>query len=329
MSLRIIKAGIADSLQDLGRFGWQRLGINPTGAMDKFAASLANVIVGNSPNVPVIEMHFPASVFLFQQPSMLALAGADFAATLNGEPLSLHQPVIINKNSVIQFQKPKKGARTYMAVHGGYEIPQWMNSGSTNLKARVGGYHGRNLQKDDEISINQGCDFSKIISGKDWFVFPWLADAAWGDVDTNDIFFLPGNEWNWLTEESQENFLQKEFVITPNSDRMGYRLSATLLNSNVSDELISSAVCFGTVQLLPDGRLIVLMADHQTTGGYPRIAHVITAHHSKLAQLNPGDKIRFCSTTQETAEELLRKKNQHINLLKNSCQLKLNELLHA
>ena len=320
---------MADSFQDLGRFGLQHLGINPTGAMDKFAASMANVLVGNAPEVPVIEMHFPASIFLIQQPALLALSGADFSATLNGEPLSLHQPVIVNKNSVIQFQKPKKGSRAYMAVHGGYEIPQWLNSGSTNLKVRVGGYYGRNLQKDDEIAINQDCDFSNLISDKDWFVFPWQADAAWGDVSIDEVFILPGNEWNWLTEESQENFLQQDFVITPNSDRMGYRLSAGLLNSKVSEELISSAVCFGTVQLLPDGRLIVLMADHQTTGGYPRIAHIITAHHSKLAQLKPGDKIRFRTTNLETAEELLRKQNQHINLLKNSCQLKLNEYLHA
>ena len=329
MSLRIIKAGIADTLQDTGRYGWQHLGINPTGAMDKFAAAIANVLVGNSPQAPVIEMHFPASVFLIQQPTLLALAGADFAATINGEALSPNQPVIVNKNCVIQFHKPKKGARAYMAVHGSYDIPLWMNSYSTHLKAKAGGFHGRALQKDDEIVFNPTFDFSSWVTGKDWLVIPWQADAGWSDVSSDEIFFLPGNEWDWLTEEAQENFMEQNFVITPDADRMGYRLSGELLISKLKDELISTAVCFGTVQLLPDGRLILLMADHQSTGGYPRIAHVISAHHSRLAQMKPGNQIRFRTTSQETAEELLRKQYQHICLLENSCQLKLKELLHA
>ena len=110
---------------------------------------------------------------------------------------------------------------------------------------------------------------------------------------------------------------------------MGYRLSGGLLHATTNQELVSSAVCFGTLQLLPDGRLILLMADHQTTGGYPRIAHAITAHHSKLAQMKPGDKIKFRVTDQETAETLLKKQQQHLNLLKSACQLKSNEFLHA
>ncbi len=140
---------------------------------------------------------------------------------------------------------------------------------------------------------------------------------------------MPGNEWDWLTEESQKNFLNNKFIITPNSDRMGYRLSAELLNSKNNEELVSSAVCFGTVQLLPDGRLILLMSDHQTTGGYPRIAHVISAHHSRLAQLKPGDEIKFGMTDQATAESLLWKQQQHLKLLKNACQYRLNELVNG
>src|ERR1043166_1852228 len=128
MSLRIIKAGIADTIQDLGRYGWQHLGINPTGAMDKFAAKLANTIAGNTQEEAVIEMHFPASVFLFEQPTLVALTGADFSPTINGEPISICQPIIVNKNSVMQFHEPGKRARAYLAVNGGFDIPKWMNS---------------------------------------------------------------------------------------------------------------------------------------------------------------------------------------------------------
>lgn len=329
MSLKIIKAGVADTIQDMGRYGWQHLGINPTGAMDKFAAALANLLVGNDGGAAVIEMHFPASIFLFQQPALLAVAGADFSATINGEPISLLQPVIVNKNCVLQFHEPKKGSRAYLSINGGFDIPKWLNSYSTHLKARAGGYQGRTLRKDDELTFKSTHDFSELISDKEIYTLPWQADPEWGDPSPDEILFLPGNEWDWLTEESKLNFEKQDFIITPSADRMGYRLSAGLLIPKVNDELVSSAVCFGTVQLLPDGRLILLMADHQTTGGYPRIAYSITAHHSKLAQMNPGDKIKFRVTDQETAETLLRKQQQHLILLKNACQLKSNEFLDA
>ena len=329
MSLKIIKAGIADTIQDMGRYGWQHLGINPTGAMDRFAAQLANTLTGNEPGAAVIEMHFPSSVYLFQQPALLAVTGADFSATINGEPISLLQPVVVNKNSVLQFQEPKQGARAYLSVNGGFDIPKWLNSYSTNLKANTGGYYGRALNKDDELPIHSFHDLSNIIAGKEKYMLPWKADTDWGDPFPNEILFLPGNEWNWLTEESKLDFENQDFIITPNSDRMGYRLSAGILIPKVNDELVSSVVCFGTVQLLPDGRLILLMADHQTTGGYPRIAHVITAHHSKLAQMKPGDTINFRMTDLETATSILMKQQQHLNLLKNASQLKLKEFLDA
>jgi antagonist of KipI len=182
MSLRIIKAGVADTIQDCGRYGWQYLGINPTGVMDRFAANIANLLAGNGSHIPVIELHFPASIFLFQQPALIALAGGDFSATINGESLPSSHPVFVNKNSILQFHEPKKGARAYLAVNGGFEIPQWLNSSSTHLKAKTGGYKGRNLQKDDEITINQTIDLSKKISGREFYILTWIADSNWGDV---------------------------------------------------------------------------------------------------------------------------------------------------
>jgi antagonist of KipI len=324
MSLKIIKAGVADTIQDNGRYGWQYLGINPCGCMDKYAACLANALVCNDPGEAVIEMHFPAPVFLFQQPALAAITGADFSASVNGEPLPLYQPVFINKNAVLQFHEPARGVRSYMAVQGGFDIPDWLNSYSTHLKAKAGGYQGRALQKDDEIPFKQLPQLPDDIINREKFIFPWRTDPGWGDPGANEIFVLPGNEWEWLTEESQQQFEKNEFIITPHADRMGYRLSGIMLNSRIKEELVSSAVNFGTVQLLPDGRMILLMADHQTTGGYPRIAHVISAHHSKLAQMKPGDNIRFLMTDQQTTENLLWKQQQHLKMLKNACQYKLN-----
>jgi len=159
---------------------------------------------------------------------------------------------------------------------------------------------------------------------KDFTILPWQADTKW-NIDQKEIFVLPGNEWERLTTESKENFLMTSFVITNQSDRMGYRLNNIPLPVMSNEEIISSAVSFGTVQLLPDGKLIILMADHQTTGGYPRIAHVISAHHSKLAQMKAGDKIHFRLTDQQTAEELYIKQQHHLLQLQNACTFRLQE----
>jgi antagonist of KipI len=321
MSIKIIKAGILDTIQDGGRFGYQHLGINPTGAMDIYSMQVANMLVGNDPKEAVIEMHFPAAAFLFTQPALIAIAGADLSATINGDEVPHHHAIIVGKNDVLQFHKPVSGARAYLAVAGGIEIKEWMNSCSTHLKAKAGGHEGRNLRKEDELFFRRSfTDCSKEV----FTVLPWQADTKWTN-DNKEIFVLPGHEWDRLTTGSKENFTMTSFVITQQSDRMGYRLNNIPLPVMKNEEVISTAVSFGTVQLLPDGKLIVLMADHQTTGGYPRVAHVISAHHSRLAQLKAGDKIHFHFTDQSTAEDLWMKQQQHLLQLQNACTFRLQE----
>jgi antagonist of KipI len=328
MSVKIIKAGIMDTIQDGGRFGYQHLGINPTGAMDKYAMQVANALVGNKPDEAVIELHFPASVFLFSKPSLIAISGADFSASINGEPVPVLHPVMVNKNDLLQFHRPVNGSRSYIAVSGGFKLPGWMNSNSTNLKAAAGGYQGRKLQKDDELELNNGKFCCSMQKQEEFKILPWYADVQFADTG-KEINVLPGSEWNRLTEESVQAFCTTPFIITKQSDRMGYRLLNNPLATTNTTEIISSAVCFGTIQLLPDGKLIVLMADHQTTGGYPRIAHVITAHHSKLAQMKAGDGIWFRLTDQQSAEELLVKQEQHLLQLQNACTFRLKEYFNC
>lgn len=293
MSFRIIKAGVLDSIQDKGRYGWQHLGISPAGVMDSFSASVANLLVGNDPDEAVIELHFPSSIFLFEQPALIAVSGADFSAAINGEPVPSSQAVMINKNSLLLFQQPVRGARSYLAIQGGIKADTWMGSQSTQIRARVGGIKGRSLRKNDQIFFRRYFDYSSLLGEKEFLTLPWKADLRWDREDDriNEIFILPGHEWDWLINESKENFLMTGYLITQQSDRMGYRLNNLPLHTLTRDEIISSAVSFGTIQLLPNGHLVVLMADHQTTGGYPRVAHIISAHLSKAAQLQPGDKI--------------------------------------
>jgi antagonist of KipI len=326
MSLRIIKGGIQDTIQDLGRFGYQHLGINPGGVMDRLSAQIANALVGNPVDEAVIELHFPAAEIFFEHPALITITGADFMASVNGDEIPCLQPIAVSKYSILQFYRLRAGARAYLAVQGGFDIPKWFNSYSTNIKAMAGGYKGKTLQKDDEIRIRDHAELSVLLGKKEYHIFPWKASMNWNDEEEK-ILVVTGNEWNRLTSKSKERFLQKPFLITNQSDRMGYRLHGRALTMKKEEELVSSAVCFGTIQLLPEGQPIVLMADHQTTGGYPRIAHVISAHHSRMAQLRAGESIQFELTDQSTAEKLLLKQKQHLLQLQNACKFRLGEVL--
>lgn len=325
MSLRIIKAGLLDTIQDMGRYGYQQLGINPTGAMDKLAAAIANILVGNNAGEAVIEMHFPAPVILFEKPALIALAGADFNATIDGVPVSVNQPVLINKSCLLQFHSAKKNCRCYLAVKGGLQINKWLNSCSTNLKAEAGGFFGNKLVKDDVIALRE--EFSYPISAA-CKIFPWKANEEIDESQPDEIFVLPGSEWHWLEEPAKQKFLKNIFYISSNSDRMGYRLASEPLLAQNKSELLSSAVCFGTIQLLPDGQLIILMADHQTMGGYPRIGNVITAHLHRLAQKKTGDQLHFKMTSHDIAENLLLKQQLHLQQLQIACKLKLEQFIY-
>lgn len=326
MSMIVVKAGIQDTVQDAGRYGYQHLGINPTGAMDRYAMQIANALTGNHPGEGVLELHFPASVFLFTQPALIALTGADFAASINGEAVPLYHPILVGKNDVLHFHKPVNEARVYLSVAGGFAIDQWMNSRSTHLRAGAGGYKGRNLHKDDELLMRSNQLAAKLYR-QQVQVLPWQADTDWHD-DSEEIFILPGEEWNRLTDTAKEQITNEAFLIAPQSDRMGYRLNNITLTSKINEEMVSSAVSYGTIQLLPDGKLIILMADHQTAGGYPRVAHVITAHHSKLAQMKSGDAIQFRITDPATATTLYLKQQQHLLQLQNACTFRLEQYLH-
>ena len=329
MNLRIIKAGVLDTVQDMGRYGWQHLGVNPGGAMDRLSAKVANILAGNDANEAVIELHFPASSFFFEQPALIAITGADFCASVNGDEVPMLHPIIVSKYSILQFHKVARGARAYLAIKGGLDIPGWLDSYSTHLKAGAGGFKGRALQNDDEISLKKHSDLCNVIGKKEFIVLPWKADTVWDHNGDDHIYLLEGNEYEKLSREARDLFVRQSYTITPHSDRMGYQIKGEPIIMDVNEEVVSSAVNFGTIQLLPGGHLTVLMADHQTTGGYPRLAHVISAHHSKLAQLKPGDTIRFRFVDMSTAEELMIKQHQHLLQLKNASVFRLQQYLNG
>jgi antagonist of KipI len=327
MSLRIIRAGVFDSIQDGGRLGYQHLGINPGGAMDRFSASLANALLGKPLNAPVLELHFPSSHIQFEEATVICLCGADFSATINGRHVPLHHPVIVPKNSLLRFNHILSGARAYLAVLHDLHIERWLNSYTTNVKASAGGWHGRTLMKDDEIVFEEDKALSAFLRGKEFTPLHWKSGES---VDNrSEMEFLIGSEWYWLTKEAQETFQSSWYQVSNEADRMGYRMAGNKLEMNRDEQLVSSAVSYGTVQLLPGGQLIILMADHQTTGGYPRIAYVISAHLPLLAQKKPNDVLRFKLTTLESSEEKIIKQKKYLQQLQIACKFKMENLIHA
>src|SRR5688572_18222538 len=177
MAISIVKPGLLDTIQDMGRFGYGNWGINPGGVMDTYASRVANMLVGNEITEAVIEIHFPGAQILFEQNALISLTGADFTPTLNDEPLPLWRPIVVRKNTVLHFPRLQHGARCYLAVHGGINVDKWLGSYSTNLKAEAGGYFGRKLEKGDEISFHESSIYfpGLLKEGKDYQVLRWKA----------------------------------------------------------------------------------------------------------------------------------------------------------
>ncbi|HJW17795.1 MAG TPA: biotin-dependent carboxyltransferase family protein [Flavisolibacter sp.] len=326
MSLRIVKPGVLDTIQDGGRWGYQHLGININGPMDRFSAQLGNALLGKDLRSPVIEMHFPAAQVEFTSPTIICLTGADFAPTIDGVEIPMHHPIMVGPNAFLKCNRMVTGARCYLSVWHDLELKQWLNSYSTNLRASVGGIEGRNLAKDDIIPlIKREESLAALLQAKDCIVMPWKSQEIVSN--RNNIQFIIGSEWQWMSSEARETFLTSWFQVTIDADRVGYKLAGPRLESCNHTELISAPVSFGTVQWLPDGQLIILMADHQTTGGYPRVAQVISAHLPILAQKKANDVIQFELTDLAIAETKKIKQQKYLQQLQLASKLRIEEYL--
>lgn len=307
MSVFIEKSGVLATVQDLGRTGFRRFGINPNGAMDSAAARLVNVLLGNDESEAVVETHFPAPVFRFRNQAIIAVGGADFGAQIDETKIENRRPYFIEANQTLSFTAKIKGNRAYLAVKGGFAAERWLGSASANLAAKIGG----NLRKGDSLEFNTGDEvfqrnFRYKISPQ---IVPFYSSLL-------TVRVTAGAEFERLTWLSETDFLKNNYTISRNSNRMGFRLTGAPLYTLGIINLISSTVSFGTIQLTPDGQMIILMADAQTSGGYPRIAHVISADLPVLAQLGAGDSVNFQMISVEEAENLSLQFERDLSLLK-------------
>ena len=313
MSILIQKTGILTTVQDTGRTGFRHYGINPNGVMDTAAASLINILLGNLESEGVLEMHFPADTIHFEEVAVFAIGGAEFGAELDNSPVQNWRPVFAARGSTLKFTAKILGNRAYLAVAGGFHLERWLGSLSTNRVAGIGGFRGRKLKNGDRIFLNAK---NAAPTRSNIRVSPSLI-PRYASFPT--VRITPGAEFDLLNALGQETFLKENFAISADSDRMGFRLRGKTMHLLNEIELVSSAVSFGTVQLLPDGQAIVLMADHQTSGGYPRLAHVAAVDLPLLGQLGPNDKVAFHLVTINEADDLILEFERDLNLFKTAC----------
>ncbi|MHA6487739.1 5-oxoprolinase subunit C family protein [Bacillus cabrialesii] len=331
--MKVLKPGLLTTVQDIGRTGYQKYGVLASGAMDTVSLRIANLLIGNSENEAGLEITLmgPGPSFYFTKKTLIAVTGANFTLRINGEEAPLWKPVLVKENSTVSFGPCKLGSRAYLAAAGGFDVPDVMESKSTYVRAGIGGLHGRALQKEDELSIGEISSLSQTILsqlnlqlGKREFAAPkWsVSRGRFLPLKKNPIIrVLEGKQFGFFTEESKTRFYAETFRVTPQSDRMGYRLKGEPLELKAPLEMVSEAVSFGTVQVPPDGNPIILLADRQTTGGYPRIAHIISADLPIVSQIMPGEHVQFEPVSLQEAEALAIEREQHIKELKTRMKM--------
>lgn len=317
MSIEVIKAGLQSTIVAGERNGFRYLGIGSGGAMDSFAMRLSNYLLGNDGDAAALEINFPAPELLVRDDQLISLTGKGFRIYIDENIFSSWRPILVKKDSIIKFEKSEAGSRAYLAVHRGWKAHEWLGSYTTHMGSSAGGYSGRTLRKGDALEANVSLQRVDKIKALPWGISKNELDNVY--LPSNEIRIVRSVETDLLSSESKEKFLTSEFKISSQSNRMGFRLEGEKLFLSKPIELVSSPVDVGMIQLLPNGDLIILMADHQTTGGYPRIGSVIKSDLPKLAQTSANDKINFKLISLSEAENEMLKRNRLLTELQNAC----------
>ena len=302
MPLEILEPGFQTTIQDLGRFGYQRLGIPTAGAMDPFALKAANALVGNASNSAGLEITLLGPKLRFTEGCAIAITGGDLGPRLDGREIEGWKRQLVRPGTVLDFAGRRSGARAYLAVAGGITVDEWLGSRSTYLMASVGGLDGRVLRAGDQLPIGRS-----ILSLARPSVAPnrrprYSAEPA--------VRVILGPHADRFTEEGIRSFLSGSYEISNASNRMGYRLEGPRINHTRGPDLISCGIPLGGIQVPGNGQPIILMADHQTTGGYTMIATVIQADIPLVAQCLPGERLRFQAVSLEEARDSLRRQEE-------------------
>ena len=313
MSITVLNPGLLTTVQDQGRIGYQQFGVSVSGVMDPRSASLANILVGNDEKEAVLECTMMGPHLQFNQANCIAITGGDLMPTLDGKPIPNYTAVKVEAGQVLKFTMPKSGCRAFIAFAGGLDIPEVMGSRSTYMKAKIGGVEGRKLAKDDVIgfrapkaelkNMNFRSMASEFVPRKEYTVRVVL-----------------GPQDDYFTDAGIQTFLSEVYSVTAEFDRMGCRLEGAVIQHKEGGDIISDGIAFGAIQVPSSGQPIIMLGDRQTTGGYTKIANVITADFRILAQLKQGDKVRFEKVSVKAAQDALLTQRAALKTIRNALE---------
>ena len=308
--IEVVEGGLFTSVQDLGRYGYQRYGVPVSGAMDPYSLRLANILLGNPEEAAALEITLVGPKLEFLTNTVIALGGADLAPRINGRPVPPWQALKVAKGSLLTFDGPRSGVKSYLAVPGGIDVPVVMGSRSTYAQGSLGGHEGRSLKPGDRISA------LKKVAGSHAESATIPRSLVPGREHDFRIRVVLGPQTDAFTPEGIAVFFSSTYTVSQQSNRIGYRLQGPAVDHLKSADIISDGVTFGAVQITGDGLPVVLMADRGTTGGYTKIGAVISVDIGELAQTLPGDHVTFQAVSVEEAHRLLSEREEEVQRFK-------------
>ncbi|PIV24634.1 MAG: KipI antagonist [Deltaproteobacteria bacterium CG_4_8_14_3_um_filter_45_9] len=307
--------GILTTIQDLGRYGFSQFGVPPSGALDTFSLRVGNLLVGNREEEACLEVTLMGLKIKAMKEVVIAITGGDLSPALNGEPLEMWRTHLLLEGDAITFKKVKAGCRAYLAVSRGLVVPKIMGSCSTYLSGNFGGLEGRPLRRGDilyTLDIPSSLDKLGLRFPNDWI--PSLEKEAL-------LRIIPGPQDRHFTEKGVQTFCSSSYQVTPQCDRMGVRLEGPKIErrSDVEESIISEGLISGSIQVPGNGKPIIILTE-LVTGGYTKIATIISTDLPKVAQLKPGDQVRFKPISIEESHDLLKEQEDRLKNFKEILQ---------
>ena len=294
MGLEVLRAGLQSTVQDQGRFGYAHFGVSSSGAADNFSLTIGNILVGNPKHYAGIEMTIIGDKYHFKSDAYIALTGSEFEAELDNKSIPFWKRLPIKKGQILDIRSTKNGARCYFCVAGGINIEDVMGAKTTHLTSGIGGLHGRILKNLDELEFGPLDDLIKPIKK--------VNDSI--TTDTKIIKVTKGVQWPWFDKNQKNKLFQHQYQVTKLSNRMGLRLIGNAIKTKKGNEITTAGISLGSIQIPGDGQPIISFVEHQTTGGYPIIANVVSADIRKVGQLKAGDFFQFELISFSNAEKL-------------------------
>lgn len=305
--ITVIRSGAFTTVQDAGRWGYQTWGLPVSGALDPYAYQVANILAGNAAGTAALEMTDEGGIYHFDTATLGAVAGADMGLTINGQTVPNWSSFAIPAGANLIFGKAKTGRRAYLAVSGGVIVQPVLGSCSTYVLAGIGGKDGRRLYVGDMLETG---DAGPARSGD--YVLPMDVQRVYSSQWTLSV--TPGPQANWFAFSARKDFLSEEFTISTHADRSVCEVESPLLEVP-EGELVSDATGWGAIEVPASGQLLLVLPDHGTTRGFMKIAYVIQADFPKLAQLRPGDKVKFHAVTWHGAVDAYKKQQETLSML--------------